>query len=111
MTMVLALDWGNHALKAALFDGGEIIRRWTEPGAGRETVDHILEVTAPDGIAYSSVVPERTAILRSAVGKRSAVRVLEAGPGIVLPFRLLVRRPDGLGPDRLCAACGAVRDK
>lgn len=108
MTRILALDWGNHALKAALFADGAIVRRWMDPGADAGTVERILTVSAPDGIAFSSVVPERTAVLRTVLEGRHLLHVLEAGPGITLPFRLLVRRPEHLGPDRLCAACGAA---
>ncbi len=105
---ILTVDRGNHSLKAALFENGKISMRWTMPGeAGRNDIARILEEASPSGVAFSSVVPGWTEVFRDELNRRNIDGIVEAGAGIRLPFRLLVDEPERVGPDRLCAACGA----
>lgn len=108
-TSVLVMDRGNGSLKAALFQNGSIVTRWRD-----EPADKILEsVMDSEGdpkdiiIAYSSVVSEWAAGIEILAGKTGIRNLLRAGHDIDLPFRLLVDNPGSLGPDRICAACGA----
>ncbi|UCF06716.1 MAG: type III pantothenate kinase [bacterium] len=109
MKTVLAMDRGNRTLKAALFEDGKIGRRWT-----LQATDHlseiapILDACSPHGVVFSSVVPQWSRVAHQEFAGRRMGGVLEVGAGITLPFELLVAKPELLGPDRLCAACGAV---
>ncbi len=109
MKRVLTLDKGNHSLKAALFDSGEIVKRWD--GGSQDngaTIAEILGSCVPEGAALSSVVPGWALAVRRELASLGVENVLDAGAGARLPFDLLVDRPECIGPDRLCAACGAV---
>ncbi len=109
MKRVLAFDKGNRALKAALFESSEIVRRWNEePGDDPVLIAGILDTCAPDGVAFSSVVPSWKRRLGEGMHRRGIARVVEAGSGIRLPFDLMVRNPERLGGDRISAASGVV---
>ena len=106
MKRLVLLDVGNLSAKGALVESGEITDRWefvTADGPG-EAVGRLVE-TAPEGFAYSSVVPAWTGALRALPPGMG--RVVEAGHTSDLPFGLSVDEPERVGPDRLCAALGA----
>ncbi len=109
MDSVLLFDRGNRALKAALCRAGEIMRRWREEtGEAVETIAAILDACRPQGVAFSSVVPGWDRLVRETSRSRGIECVVEAGPGIRLPFDLLVKNPEKLGTDRIAAACGVA---
>lgn len=109
MDTVLLFDRGNRALKAALCCSGEITRRWRgETGDAVQTIAAILDACKPRGVVFSSVVPEWSRLFRETVRRRGVEYVVEAGPGICLPFGLLVKSPEKLGTDRIAAACGVA---
>ncbi|MCK4538117.1 MAG: type III pantothenate kinase [Candidatus Krumholzibacteria bacterium] len=108
-TSVLVMDRGNGSLKAALFQNGNIVSRWRD-----DPEDKILESVMSRGcdpkdiiVAYSSVVSEWVVGMEKSVEEAGIRNLLRAGHDIDLPFRLLVDNPGSLGPDRICAACGA----
>jgi type III pantothenate kinase len=134
---ILALDRGNDALKAALFDSGRIVGRWREEGARPEAslrriarglavdsanaaraklskadrsllLDAILGSVMFHSVVFSSVDPRWTKEIRRALDRMGASRVLEVSAKIDLPFDNLVERPSKTGPDRLAAAAGVV---
>jgi type III pantothenate kinase len=134
---ILALDRGNDALKAALFDSGTIVGRWREAGARPEDslrriarefafdsakaagaglskkdrallLDAILGSVMFHSVVLSSVDPRWTKEIRRALDRMGASRVLEVSAKIEFPFEILVERPSKTGPDRLAAAAGAV---
>lgn len=108
MSGVLVIDKGNQSCRIAEFERGMISRRWYAIGeASREMVTGVIEEVRPARVAFSSVVPEWTEWFRRALGSLRVERVLEAGARIVLPFEMRVEFPDGVGPDRICAAAGA----
>lgn len=137
MAWILALDRGNEALKAALFDSGEIVSKWREKGArpgvslrriAREfaldsanasgaglsnrdrglLLDAVLGSVMFHSVVFSSVDPRWTKRLRRALDRMGASRVLEVSAKIEFPFEILVERPSKTGSDRLAAAAGVV---
>ncbi len=109
MSRVLALDRGNNSLKAALFESGSIIKRWDHsPGSSIGVLEGILEEAAPEGVVFSSVVPEWNELLFGSVGRKNSIALLEAGYDKHLPFRILLDEQSSVGSDRLCAAVGVV---
>lgn len=108
MSGVLLIDRGNYSVKAAEWESGAISRRWDALGdASCDLVIRIIEESRFDGVAFSSVVPDWTIAFRAELESAGVERVLEVGADIELPFRLLVESPEGVGPDRICAASGA----
>lgn len=108
MSGILLFDRGNHSLKAVLAESGGFTSRWAETSLDdRGTVKGILDSCSPDGVAFSSVVPEWTSALKNELAGRGMHPALEVGPEIRLPFEVLVDRPERLGADRICAAAGA----
>jgi len=134
---ILALDRGNDALKAALFDSGTIIGKWREEGARPEEslrriarevaldsaraagaglskkdrallLDAILGSVMFHSVVFSSVDPRWTEKTRRALDRMGASRVLEVNARIEFPFEILVENPSKTGPDRLAAAAGVV---
>lgn len=137
MALILALDRGNDALKAALFDSGKIIGRWREEGARPEESlrriarefaldstrsagaglskkdrallkDAVLGSVMFHSVVFSSVDPRWTREIGRVLDRMGASRVLEVGAKIEFPFEILVERPSKTGSDRLAAAAGVV---
>ena len=137
MTRILALDRGNDALKAALFDGGAIVGRWrtrggrpddallaiardiardaaNAAGAGvskRERAllrDALLGSVMFHSVVFSSVDPRWAEEVKRALRRMGASRILEASAKLEYPFAILVDRPSKTGPDRLAAAAGVA---
>lgn len=120
--MILAVDVGNRALKAALIESGEVVSRWKgvpdrseedrtvlESESGSKTgLESLLNDARVEGVALSSVVPLWTGRIRDMLGRPGGPGLLEVTSGIELPFELLLEGPETVGPDRICAACGAV---
>ena len=108
MRRVMLIDVGNRSVKAVLVRSGEFDTRWSFDTSKdpKGAVAGLLEAE-PEEIAYSSVVPVWTSVLRSITQKGWTGRMLEAGSGSDLPFGLSVEEPAGIGSDRLCAALGA----
>jgi type III pantothenate kinase len=134
---ILALDRGNDALKAALFDSGRIVGRWREAGARPEAslrsiarelavdaagaagagisrkdrallLDALLGSVMFHSVVFSSVDPRWTERLRRALDRLGASRILEVSAKIEFPFEIAVERPSKTGPDRLAAAAGVA---
>ncbi|MFA4947265.1 MAG: type III pantothenate kinase [Candidatus Krumholzibacteriia bacterium] len=137
MAWILALDRGNDALKAALFDSGTIVGKWREDGARPEDslrriarelaldsakaagariskkdrvllLDAILDSVMFHSVVFSSVDPRWTKTIRRVLDRMGASRVLEVSAKIEFPFEILVDRPSKTGSDRLAAAAGVV---
>jgi len=109
LSCILLLDRGNDSLKAAHAEPGGPDGAWRiETFEGHVELSSILSEAAPVGVAYSSVVPSWTRYAGEQLASSGVKSVLEAGPGVDLPFELLIEHPESLGPDRICCACGAV---
>ncbi|MBN1165187.1 MAG: type III pantothenate kinase [Candidatus Krumholzibacteriota bacterium] len=105
---VLTLDRGNFYLKAALFSGNSLIQRWRCGGGGLEQLSGILEKNQPEGLIFSSVIQEWSGELLALLKEAGVERILRVGPELRYPFKLDIDNPETVGPDRLCAACGAL---
>lgn len=117
MSRILTLDRGNSGLKAALFEDGKIVdKRRIDGTAGsdfriefEEIARRLLE-SGPAGISCSSVIPRWTEELVSFLGSAWRGKIVQAGPGLPLPFDLRLDDPGTLGPDRIAAACGVLAE-
>lgn len=119
--MLLALDLGNSAVKAGLFEGDTLT--WqasfslpdpssTEPGDAHwhDTFAPHLHDPKIDRVGLVSVVPARTDPVTNAVQSFTDAPVTPIHPEMKLPFALDYDTPDTLGVDRLAAAAaGWVR--
>jgi type III pantothenate kinase len=106
--MRLVLDLGNSALKAAWFDGAQLVRQdrhdGTDAAARIAWLGEVLVREPVDDVVAASVVPALTSVLRSFAGptplRLAGVDALSLGvtlaPGLT-----------GLGSDRLIAAAAA----
>ena len=102
MSDIMAMDRGNHSLKAALISGGRITKRWRDAdGSG------ILTGESVDLLAFCSVVPSWSAAIRSVAAAMGVADVREVTSSSGFPFDLAVEHPETTGTDRLCAASGA----
>jgi len=111
MNTLLALDRGNSGLKAALFRGEEIKDRLRLAGEGSiELAEKLIREFSPEGIAFCSVVPSWSREFREKVEEMGCKNILDVNSAVRLPFSLLVKSPEKLGADRICAAAGARAD-
>jgi type III pantothenate kinase len=111
--VIIAVDIGNSAVKAALADGGALLESGRLETAGASTADlsdglrtlveHARE--APEQIVAVSVVDRWTERLeRAAEAVGLPLRVVAASH---IPMGTTLLRPDRAGPDRLLAAWAA----
>jgi type III pantothenate kinase len=113
--MMLCVDIGNTSTKIALLSGARVLRSARVPSAApaREVARAVARVArAGEGIERALVASVRPASTARVV--RAIARVTGVAPVVVthrtpMPVTIGVRRPDRVGTDRLCAACGAVR--
>lgn len=119
--MLLALDIGNSAVKAGLFEGDTLTWQASlslpDPSSTDPEGAHWHDAFAPhlndhkiDRIGLASVVPARTNLVTSAVQSLTDAPVTPVHPEMDLPFDLDYDTPNTLGVDRLAAAAaGWVR--
>lgn len=115
--MHLALDIGNSAAKAGLFDASDLqstARLDLNPATASAddwcgALQASLRDERPCRAGLSSVVPAATARVRQALDDlwNLAPFVVSAPGELQLPFALAYRTPATLGADRLAAAAGA----
>jgi type III pantothenate kinase len=106
ISRVLAIDRGNHSVKGALFEGGELTRRWREAGEESDISAWIGEAR-PDGAAVSTVVPSWKDACGEALASAGVEKVVFASSTSDWPFTIDLETPETVGADRLCAAAGA----
>ena len=109
MSRVLIIDRGNHAVKAALFDGGRILDRWKGEGTCRDIASWAAD-SKPGGAAVSSVVGEWNALCETALRDSGVMNILFASHDSAWPFVLDIDTPETVGPDRLCAAAAVAAE-
>jgi type III pantothenate kinase len=114
--MLLALDIGNSAVKAGLFEDGTLTWQasFSSPrpsSTGPDNDAHWRDTFAPhlsdpeiDRVGLASVVPARTGRVVSAVQSLTDALVTRVRPEMELPLILDYDTPDTLGADRLAAA-------
>jgi len=115
--VILAIDIGNTATKVALVLGARVASRViVSADAKAGAVDHALlrllrRVRNLDGVAISSVRPDATESVVRAVVRRTGRYPIVVNHRTPMPIDIAVRRPERVGTDRLCAACGALRGR
>jgi type III pantothenate kinase len=112
---ILALSLGNSSLRAALFSGDRLVRRFQAPlaaVAGPGAMERLLARWSQgrvDLAAMCSVVPAATGraarAMARALGRRPLLLSADGPHGLQIAYR----RPRELGADRLAAAIGARR--
>jgi type III pantothenate kinase len=118
--MLLALDIGNSAVKAALFDEDTLVdaRALASPddeaapptGHWREALAPWIDHIPVERVGLVSVVPARTEALAGALRSLTDAPLIRVTPALDLPFDMAYETPDTLGHDRLAAAAaGWVR--
>lgn len=100
--MNLAIDIGNSRLKAALFQGNEMIEIYSALSEG-EFAEWLLRQQATYTILSS--VRKHIDTIKSETERISQLIVLESG--MEMPFQSLYQTPHTLGVDRLAALAGA----
>ena len=113
--MILAVDIGNSAAKAALVDGETILesgRLDTSSASGEDLLDGLRVLTGaheepPSSIVTVSVVDRWTERLEVAADALGLPLTVVAASHI--PISTALARPDRTGPDRLLAAWAASR--
>ncbi|MDX2302677.1 MAG: type III pantothenate kinase [Microscillaceae bacterium] len=100
--MNLAIDIGNSRLKAALFQGNEMIEIYSTLPEG-EFAEWLLRQQATYTILSS--VRKDVDTIKSEIERISQLIVLESG--MEMPFQSLYQTPHTLGVDRLAAIAGA----
>ncbi len=103
---LLALDRGNTNLDAALFENGGITATVKLAPEKFDELERTVSEFDVKQVVFSSVVPTWSDQAREFFDYMG-IKYLEVGAGINLPFKLLVKNPESLGPDRISLAAGA----
>lgn len=118
--MILTLDVGNTNINLGLFDGDTICMRARFATERDKTDDqfavllHTLftmnnyALSCVQGGIISSVVPELTAALESAIYKLTEKKALSLSPGLKTGLNILIDNPAQLGADLAAGAVGTV---
>ena len=113
--MILAVDIGNSAAKAAIVDGDDVLesgRLDTSVASGEDLLDGLRVLVGkldepPAGVITVSVVDRWTERLEHAAHELGLPLTVVAASHI--PISTALARPDRTGPDRLLAAWAASR--
>lgn len=118
---IIAVDIGNSTITLGLFEGFDLIykeRLKTLTLASRGEYSHkintllsasSLDVKSVDGIIISSVVPELTEAVFSALQEVTGIRPNILGHDIDSGLSFDVLKPEEVGPDRIANVVGATR--
>ena len=120
--MLLTMDIGNTNINIGLFDGDDLtlsVRLATE----RQKTDdqyamdftnifvmHKIDFNDINGVVISSVVPEITEAVTSAIKKLTGKDALILSPGVKTGLNILIDNPGQLGADLAAGAVGAVAE-
>ena len=118
MKRILALDLGNSSVSIGLFDGYEIVAKerlkTLLSGTVREYRDKledlkIFGIKGLEGVIVSSVVPELTETLSTALSVVTGLKPLVLGQDIDSSLSFGVLKPEEVGTDRIANVVGASR--
>ncbi len=115
--MILCVDMGNTASKFALVGGTRVVRRAVAASsAGERQMERACErivrgARSPEAAVLSSVRPGVTDAVVRAIVRTTGLYPIVVNHRTPMPIRIGVRRPDRVGTDRLCAACGAIGER
>ncbi len=103
--MHLAIDIGNTAVKAGIFDGDELLWTGMLQGPLPEAIEQLPYNQELRRVIFCSVKTDEEE-LKAALGQRFEVWVLDHE--LPLPFEVRYETPQTLGRDRLAAVAGAM---
>ncbi len=106
MYKTLCLDFGNTLLKAAVFEGAELVSTRVLAEGNSSTLERLLEEFQPRKSILSSVIHHDTA-LEKLLSERTAFHRLSNDSK--LNFSTPVGKPSTIGADRLALSAAAVR--
>jgi type III pantothenate kinase len=101
--MNITVDVGNTSVKAAIFEGDELLDRFSF--STEAELKSFLENFSGRNVIISSVSREAAEI--GSWIKADGVTVITLSPWLSLPVRNMYKTPETLGMDRLAGACGA----
>ncbi len=119
--MILAVDVGNSQIELGIFEDDELTKSWRiATGIDRTEdeymvfLDRFLEFEnktgeSIEGVALSSVVPNRTFIIEKMCQKYLDIQPLVVDHTLNLGIKILYSEPAAVGADRLCNATAAYQ--
>ncbi len=120
--MLLAIDIGNSNVSLGVFQGEQLRMRAKLSAQTERSADEyaavMYDLLRINGVAreeltgciLSSVVPELTGLVESAVEKLTPLRVLRVGPGVRTGFRIRIDDPSQLGGDLVADTLAALTE-
>ena len=118
--MLLTMDIGNTNINIGLFDGDELTvsvklateRQRTDDQYAMDFTNifvmHKVDFNEISGVIISSVVPEITEAVKSAIKKLTGKDALILSPGVKTGLNILIDNPAQLGADLAAGAVGVV---
>lgn len=103
---ILTIDFGNTAMKAAVFEGERLVQSVVGTGSTHEAVDALLTFHSVEGICYCCVGADRENLLEHL--RDTGLPMVELGPETQLPIEVRYGSRATLGADRLAAAVGVA---
>ena len=112
--MLLAIDIGNSTVKFGVFDGENLVSRFTIPTNSRQTAEEINNLTKEnliteiDAVIISSVVPESNDSFRKLSERYLNIKPIFADYTFDFELKINYESPETLGIDRIIAAFAAT---
>jgi type III pantothenate kinase len=111
--MILCIDIGNSFIKTACFTAGTISERFsfeTPKGGNSQKIPDLLQnyiKEKPEGIIYSSVVPEINQYIERVCTSLFEIRPIKVSSSSKLNFSVKYDNPEQLGTDRIATSAAA----
>lgn len=118
--MLFSMDIGNTCSNIGVFEGDNLVafarmstdHHRTEDQYAIEILSilklHNISPENINGAIFSSVVPDLSHIIKTAIKKAIDVDALSVGPGVKTGLNIKIDNPSQLGADLVCAAVAAV---
>lgn len=112
--MLLAIDIGNTNIKFGVFNGKNIVKKFTIPTARRQSADEIDSLTASNlpprvsGVIVSSVVPELKNSIETFIKNRFEISPFFVSHDFDFGLKIKYNPSEAVGIDRLVAAFAAA---
>jgi len=119
--LIIAFDVGNSEITIGIFDGEKLVSHWRLTTAAQRTADELSlllrsilsadgkELTAINGAAICSVVPQLTPMLAEACRECFGKEPVILGPESKVGIKLDVEEPMTVGADRIANTLAASR--
>jgi type III pantothenate kinase len=106
---ILTIDFGNTAMKAAVFEGERLVQSVVGTGSTHEAVDALQTFHSVEGICYCCVGADRENLLEHL--RHTGLPMVALGPETPLPIEVCYGSRATLGADRLAAAVGVAGEE